>query len=120
VFVYIEGVGSINQRSGDLKMEMSAACTAPVSAPISDLDSEHPRFSEYRNYRSAMSSQLVYCISFASWLRQTEEHENGRVIVFQVTSTEAALSPGWYRNVFAPNATHPETFGPFSSESEAS
>ncbi len=100
-------------------MEMSVACTPPLSATVSDADRKHPRFGDYQQYRNAMAAQLVYCQSFASWLRATEEHEKGRVIVFQVTSPDAALAPGWYRNEFLPLEQYPETFGPYATESAA-
>ncbi len=100
-------------------MDMSAACTAPVHSEIKDGERNHPRFSEYQKYRSAMARQLVTCGPFAAWLTATVEFENGREIVFEVTSTEAALAPGWYKNRFAPKSQFPRTFGPFASKETA-
>lgn len=54
-------------------MHMSSACTAPVQPSISDDDRNHPLFNEYQRYRNAMSSQLVSCPSFSSWMYQREE-----------------------------------------------
>ena len=83
---------------------------APQPASPSE---SHARAAEYRAYRNACIRQLVTAAPFASWLSQTEEFENGRSCVFQVTSRKAALAPGWYKNVFAPKTPMPRTFGPF-------
>src|SRR5690242_5472848 len=98
------------------EMEMSAACTPPVHAEINASDRQHPRFHEYMQYRAAMTQQLVTCQPFASWLWQTEQHEQGHECVFQVTRTDAALAPGWYKNKFAPRKQMPSTFGPFATQ----
>ena len=100
-------------------MDMSPQCTAPVHAEIKNSDRAHSRFNDYLSYRSAMTRQMVYCQPFASWLAQTEEHEKGKEIVFQVTVTDAALAPGWYKNKFAPKKIMPRTFGPFATHAEA-
>lgn len=100
-------------------MDMSATCTAPIHAEIKASDRSHPRFHEYMNYRAAMTRQLVTCYPFTSWLRETEEYEQGREVVFQVTNPEAALALGWYKNKFAPRKQMPVTFGPFISQEQA-
>lgn len=100
-------------------MDMSLSCTPPVHAEIRAADRAHPRFNDYMQYRSAMARQLVTCQPFASWLCQTEEYEKGREVIYQVTATDVALRPGWYKNKFAPKRIMPTTFGPFSSQAEA-
>lgn len=100
-------------------MDMSPACTPPVSPHNSAADRQHARFNEYCTYAAAMSRQMVTCMPFAGWLAQTEEFERGRAVVFQVTATDAALAPGWYKNKFAPKQIMPHTFGPFTTEAEA-
>lgn len=85
-------------------MDMSPACTAPTQPEI---PANHPRAAEYARYRSAMSRQMVTASTFSRWLSQTEEFENGRKLVFQVTSLTAPLAPGWYCNVFAPRRRMP-------------
>jgi hypothetical protein len=101
-------------------MQMSAACTPAVQPYTSPEEQRHPRYAEYLAYRGALSLQLVTASTFACWLRSTEEHENGKTVIFEVTSTTARLAPGWYRNEFAPRRQMPETFGPFATRDEAS
>jgi hypothetical protein len=100
-------------------MDMSQACTPPTSPHNSEADRQHQRFNEYRTYAAAMSRQMVACMPFKGWLAQTEESEKAREIVYQVTATDAALTPGWYKNKFAPKKIMPRTFGPFVTEAEA-
>jgi hypothetical protein len=100
-------------------MDMNPNCQPPVHAEIREADRAHARFNDYLNYRAAMTRQLVYCQPFDSWLRQTEEHEQGKEVVFQVTSPEAALQLGWYKNKFAAKKLMPRTFGPYATETEA-
>lgn len=100
-------------------MDMSPACTPPVSPSNTDADRQHPRFNEYRTYAAAMSRQLVTCMPFAGWLAQTKEFEQGRVVVYEVTATGVALAPGWYKNKFPPNRLYPFRFGPFTTKAEA-
>ena len=100
-------------------MDMSAACTAPVHAEIKGSERAHPRFAEYTRYRDAMTRQLVTCGPFSAWLAATEEFEKGREVVFEVTATDAALAPGWYKNRFFAKQQFPRTFGPFGSRAAA-
>ncbi len=100
-------------------MDMSPACTAPVSPHNTEADRQHARFNDYSTYAAAMSRQMVTCMPFKGWLAQTEEHEQGRSVVYQVTATDAALAPGWYKNKFAPKKIMPRTFGPFACQAQA-
>lgn len=100
-------------------MDMSPACLPPGSPHTTEADRQHPRFNEYRSYAAAMSRQMVACMPFKGWLAQTEEHEKGREVVYQVTSEFAALALGWYKNKFAPRKIQPRTFGPFHTQAEA-
>jgi hypothetical protein len=100
-------------------MQMSDACTAPTQPASTAEDCAHPRYREYQAYRNAMSIQLVTGASFKSWLRQTEERENGSECVFEVTSKRAPLARGWYKHVFGPGNILEHRFGPFSERHDA-
>lgn len=56
---------------------------------------------------------------FDSWLRQREEFESERALVFEVKESSAEIEAGWYVNFFQPRSHEPERFGPYSSESQA-
>lgn len=103
-------------------MDISAACTPPIHAPIMDADRAHPRFNDYQQYRSAMSRQLVYCQPFASWLRETEQLENGSVTIFQIgpnADPEVFVIGKWYISHNRPGGRSHRYFGPYESEDSA-
>lgn len=103
-------------------MRLRAGCEYPKQPTASDAEREHPRFLEYTRYRNALDAQLVTAISFRLWLSETEKEENGHSVVYQVTSTEALLTPGWYKNVFPPKRARKGrliTYGPFATKQEA-
>lgn len=100
-------------------MDMSKACTAPTQPSYSEKDGKHPRFRDYLEYRSAMSSQLVTASAFALWLEQTARAEQGFVTVFEVTNPEATLTLGWYKNVFGPGNKLLHRNGPVATKAEA-
>jgi hypothetical protein len=97
---------------------MSSACTAPIQPIVTAADEAHPRYSEYRTYRSAMNRQMVTGLSFNAWLDNTTQKESGHDIVFH-TLPGARLAQGWYKHKFAPRSQHMTRFGPFASEDEA-
>lgn len=100
-------------------MDMNPACTPPTQPAVSATERAHPRYAEYEQYRAAMSRQMVTGATFARWLAETEEFEQGRVTIFEVTRNDAALLPGWYKNKFAPKKLMPTTYGPFATKAEA-
>jgi hypothetical protein len=57
-------------------MDMSAAALPARYGHASQADERHPRFDEYRTYRSGMSRLLVDSDDFSVWLRSTEYHEH--------------------------------------------
>lgn len=99
-------------------MDMSTACTAPIQPTVTAADEAHPRFTEYRNYRAAMSRQMVTGLSFSGWLERTLEKETGREVVFH-TLPGAQLAQGWYKHKFAPRTERMTRFGPFATKDEA-
>lgn len=99
-------------------MDMSSACSAPIQPAVSQNERQHPRYREYDSYRAAMNRQMVTGCSFARWLENTLERENGKEIVFHV-EPGAQLSPGWYKNKFAPITERMTTFGPFDERHDA-
>ena len=100
-------------------MEMSTSCTAPTQPTYSASNQQHPRFSEYLNYRSAMSRQMVTADNFTRWMESTDRAENGFTTVYQVTAEGAQLARGWYKNVFGKDNTLAHRYGPFATEPEA-
>jgi hypothetical protein len=100
-------------------MKMSAACTAPTQPVSTDADCAHPRYREYRDYRQALTLQLVTAMSFKAWLRSKEQHENGHEVVYEVASRTAMLARGWYKNVFDPGEREPRILGPFPTQQQA-
>ena len=75
----------------------------------------HPRYDEYLKYRHVMACQMVTASTFSVWINQVEEYENGSEVIFEVTSTEAFLKSGWYKNVFAPGHQLLKCHGPYST-----
>ena len=53
-------------------MDMSKAALPPRHGPILPGDETHPRFGEYRRYRSGLAAQLVEAEGFRDWLHQRE------------------------------------------------
>lgn len=100
-------------------MDMSNTCTPPNQPSYTDSEAAHPRFREYRLYRQKMVQQLVAGDSFARWLEQTERAEQGFTTVFEVTSRDAKLAPGWYKNVFGANNKLLRCNGPVGTKAEA-
>lgn len=104
----------------EAKMEPRIAGDYATQPSVSAAESNHPRFEEYKRYRAALARQLVSAYPFATWLRETEQEESGRSTVYEVTSTKAKLSPGWYKNVFPAKSNGCcYTHGPFATEQEA-
>lgn len=56
-------------------MDMSAAALPARYGSASAQDENHPRFAEYRRYRSGMSRLMVDSSDFRDWLRSTEHQE---------------------------------------------
>ena len=100
-------------------MNMSKSCTPPTQPSYTESEAAHPRFREYQLYRQKMTQQLVTGDSFARWIEQIERNENGFETVFEVTSLDAVLKPGWYKNVFEKGRKMPRSNGPFGSKREA-
>ena len=98
---------------------MAAGCLPPNQPEVSDDERVHPRYREYAAYRQAMTRQLVAGCTFARWLEQTERDEQGFSTVFEVTSPEAQLAPGWWRNDFGPGHRLIACHGPFDTEEQA-
>jgi hypothetical protein len=99
-------------------MDMSSACTAPIQPTTTAADEAHPRYAEYRTYRSAMNRQMVTGLSLSAWLDRTLEKERGREVVFH-TLPGAQIAQGWYKHKFAPRTERMTRFGPFATETEA-
>ncbi len=104
-------------------MNMSPACTPPTHDQGTNADRAHPRWADYQRYQSAMVRQMVQGASFASWLRSTEENENGKLTVFEPLPTARlvqARGMGWYVNEFWPGSNGDcRTHGPFPTEAAA-
>ncbi len=96
-------------------MDMSPACTMPTYDRGTNSDRTHPRWADYQRYQSAMVRQMVQGASFASWLRQTEEYENGHLVVWE----HAGQHRGWFVNEFRPRTRCPYTHGPFKTREAA-
>lgn len=103
-------------------MHMSPACSPPNHARISDTDRAHPRFAEYQTYRGAMAAQLVDCQPFTSWLRETEEFEQGRVTFFKASEncdpTEYQAGK-WYIGHTPPRSRKWSAYGPYNTVDDA-
>lgn len=99
-------------------MDISPVCKPPAQPSIKDADREHSRFNDYQRYRSAMSRQMVTGLSFARWLEQTEQAEQGFSTVYEVSAV-AKLAPGWYKNEFGPGNALRRRYGPFDTKQQA-
>ena len=97
-------------------MDMSSACEPPSQPHCNPPDVSHPRYNDYLRYRAAMCQQMVVGAAFTLWLEQTEKTEKGFVTVYEVTSPAAVLTPGWYRNIFAPGNKLVCREGPFATK----
>jgi hypothetical protein len=77
-------------------------------------------FLDYCTYRAKLAVQGVRCIpSFESWADSMNQHRNGWECIYQVTSQNAVLPLGWYKNVFAPNEHEPNIYGPYPTRAAA-
>lgn len=56
-------------------MDMSRAALPPRHGPVYPEDTKHPRYQEYRRYRSAMIALLVEAAGFREWLHCQEQNE---------------------------------------------
>lgn len=99
-------------------MNMSKACLPPNQPEISTSEMQHPRYREYRLYRSAMDRQLVTATPFALWLELTEKNERGSETVYEV-KPGARLAQGWWKNAFGANHHLVKQVGPFKTKAEA-
>lgn len=56
-------------------MDIRPGCDYPMQPTNTVEDEQHPRYAEYRQWRNAMTRQLVQANSFRNWLAQTEASE---------------------------------------------
>lgn len=54
-------------------MDMSRAALPPIQPHISEADRAHPRFAEYKSYRSSCDRLMIDADSFPQWLRGQEQ-----------------------------------------------
>ena len=99
--------------------DKSGACDYPTHYVATDTERNHPRYKDYVNYQDAMRKQLVGGCTFARWLEQTVDDENGFVSVYEVTSRAAKMAPGWWKTVYGPKRRLLGEFGPFDTKEEA-
>lgn len=98
---------------------MSPACLPPVQPATSADERAHPRYAEYASYRAQLSAQLVTAPPFSSWLREREELEKSRAIVFE-TLPGAWLPAGWYVNLFRAGSRNLlSRLGPYAAQDAA-
>ncbi len=88
-----------------MTMELRAGCEYPINPTNSEDDTNHPRYPEYRNWRNAMTRQLVAANSFRNWLAQTIEDEQRQLDLRHPRHMEYCQ---WLReNVNCPKPTQP-------------
>lgn len=62
-------------------MDMHAAALPPIHGPVYAEDMQHPRYAEYRSYRSGMTRLMVEASGFKVWLASVERDErDGRIM----------------------------------------